>query len=301
MSFFLGIDGGGTRTRVALADGEGRESARAEGPPTLIDPADPKATLGVIVDLCRGVAAKGGADLPVVGLWAGIAGAGTEPMKGVVETALREAGLSSRTSVGADAEATFHDAFPSGPGILLISGTGSIALARGGDGSRVRVGGWGVHLGDEGSGYQIGMAALRALARGEDGRGVPTKLRDPVLEALGVAGPPELIKWTATSRKADVAALVPLICEVAEAGDPAATTVIEQAVDELVEHVRTLVRRLEPWPATPEVALAGGLIEQAGPLRLRVIRAFEGLPCRHRDRAVDGARGACALAAGLFA
>ena len=295
----MGVDGGGTRTRVALVDGAGRECARAEGPLTLIDPADPKATMGVIVDLCREVAATGGAELPVEGLWAGIAGAGTEPMRGVVETALGEAGLSSRTSVGADAEATFHDAFPSGPGILLISGTGSVALARGADGSRVRVGGWGRHLGDEGSGYRIGTAALRALARGEDGRGVPTKLRDPLLEALGVAGPPELIKWTATARKADVAALVPLICKVAEAGDQAATTVIEKAVDELVEHVRTLVRRLEPWPATPEVALAGGLIEEAGPLRLRVIPAIEGLPCRHRDRAPDGARGACALAMSL--
>ena len=204
----MGVDGGGTRTRVALVDGAGRECARAEGPPTLIDPADPKATMGVIVDLCREVAATGGAELPVEGLWAGIAGAGTEPMRGVVETALGEAGLSLRTSVGADAEATFHDAFPSGPGILLISGTGSIALARGADGSRVRVGGWGRHLGDEGSGYSIGTAALRALVRGEDGRGVPTKLRDPLLEALGVAGPPELIEWTATARKADVAALV---------------------------------------------------------------------------------------------
>ena len=293
----MGIDGGGTRTRVALADEAGRESARAEGPPTLIDPADPKATIGVIVDLCRRVAAKGGADLPVAGLWAGIAGAGTEPTRGIVETALREAGLSSRTSVGADAEAIFHDAFPSGPGILLISGTGSIALARGGDGSRVRVGGWGAHLGDQGSGYRIGMAALRALARGEDGRGAPTMLRDRVLEVLEVPGPTDLIKWTATARKADVAALVPLICEVAEAGDQAATTVIEKAVDELVGHVRTLVQRLEPWPATPEVALAGGVIEKAGPLRLRVVQAIEALPCRLRDGAVDGARGACSLAA----
>lgn len=299
MSFFLGVDGGGTRTRVALVDGAGRECARAEGPPTLIDPADPEATIGVIVKLCRDVAATGEADLPVAGLWAGIAGAGTEPTRGVVETALREAGLSRRTSVGADAEATFHDAFPSGPGILLISGTGSIALARGADGSRVRAGGWGVHLGDEGSGYRIGMAALRALARGEDGRGVPTRLREPILEALAMADPAELVKWTATASKADVAALVPLICEVAEAGDRAATSVVEKAVDELVDHVRTLVRRLEPWPTPPEVALAGGLIEEAGPLRLRVSRAIEGLPCEHRDRSVDGASGACALAMGL--
>ena len=292
----MGVDGGGTRTRVALVDGTGRECARVEGPPTLVDPGNPNATIGVIADLCREVALEGGADLPVAGLWAGIAGAGTEPTMGVVEEALRDAGLSSRTAVGADAEATFHDAFPSGPGILLISGTGSIALGRKLDGSRVRVGGWGAHLGDEGSGYRIGMSALRALAQGEDGRGVSTDLRDPVLKALGVGRPPDLIKWMATARKADVASLVPLICEVAEAGDRTATRVIDKAVDELVGHVRTLVRRLEPGPSTPEVALAGGLIEEDGPLRSRLIRAIEGLPCRLQDRALDGARGACSLA-----
>jgi N-acetylglucosamine kinase-like BadF-type ATPase len=299
VSFFLGVDGGGTRTRVALVDEAGHECARAEGPATLIDPANPNATIGVITDLCREVVSIGGADLPVEGLWAGIAGAGTEPTRGVVETALREAGLSSSTSVGADAEATFHDAFPSGPGILLLSGTGSIALARGADGSRLRVGGWGVHLGDEGSGYRIGMWALRALVRGEDGRGVATDLRDPVLKVLGLAGPADLIKWITSARKADVASLVPLICQVAEAGDQAATNVIEKAVDELVGHVRTLMRRLEPWPATPEVALAGGLLKEDRPLRLRVIRALEELPCLPRDHAPDGARGACSLAMGL--
>ena len=284
---------------MALVDGTGREHARAVGPPTLIDPANPNATIGVIADLCREVTSKGGADLPVAGLWAGIAGAGTEPTKGVVEAALREVALSSRVAVGGDAESTFHDAFPSGPGILLLSGTGSIALGRGADGSRLRVGGWGSHLGDEGSGYRIGMSALRALARGEDGRGVSTDLRDPVLEALGLGGPADLIKWVATTKKAEVAALVPLICEVAEAGDQAAMTVIEKAVEALVGHVRTLVRRLEPWPDVAEVAFAGGLLEEGRPLRLRIIRAIEEMPCRALERAVDGARGACLLAMGL--
>ncbi len=154
-------------------------------------------------------------------------------------------------------------------------------------------------MGDEGGGYGIGVSALRAIVRGEDGRSVATDLRDPVLEALGVAGASGLIKWMATAQKADVASLVPLICELAEAGDQAAATVIEEAVHELVEHVRTLVRRLEPWPATAGVALAGGLLEKDGPLRLRLIRALEGLPCVHLDRVPDGARGACSLAMGL--
>ena len=143
------------------------------------------------------------------------------------------------------------------------------------------------------------MSALRALARGEDGRGPSTDLRDPVLEALGVPGPAELIKWMATALKGDVASLVPLICEVAEAGDRAATVIIDRGVGELVEHIRTLLQRLEPWPAPPEVALAGGLIEEGGPLRPRVILAIEGLPCRIQDRALDGARGACSLAMDL--
>lgn len=299
MNFFLGVDGGGTRTRVAMVDGTGRENARAEGPPTLVDPANPSATIGVIADLCREVASKGGADLPVASLWAGIAGAGIEPTRGLVEAALLEEGLSLRTAVGADAEATFHDAFPSGPGILLISGTGSIALGRAVDGSTLRVGGWGAHLGDEGSGYRIGLSALRALACGEDGRGVSTDLRDPVLKVLGVDRPADLVKWMAAARKADVAALVPVVCEVAKAGDRAATIVIETAVDELVEHVQALMQRFDPGAAAPEVALAGGLIEEDGPLRSRVIRAIEGLPCQLQDRVLDGARGACSLAMDL--
>jgi glucosamine kinase len=296
VTFYLGVDGGGTRTRVALADGAGHERARVAGPPTLVDPANPNATLDVISALCHEVAAKGEADLPAAGLWAGLAGAGTEPTRSVVETALRSAGLASCIGVGADAEATFHDAFPSGPGILLISGTGSIALGRTVGSSWLRVGGWGAHLGDEGSGYRIGMSALCALARGEDGRRPSTDLRDPLLNALGVDDPADLIKWMATAGKADVASLVPLICERAEAGDEVATTIIEEAVNELVAHVRTVVRRLEPWPATPEVALAGGLIEEGGPLRTRVTQAIGGLPCRLRDGTPDGARGACSLA-----
>ncbi len=299
MTFFLGVDGGGTRTRVALADEGGHERARAEGPPTLVDPANPDATLEVVSSLCNEVVAEGGVDLPVGGLWAGIAGAGTEPTRSKVEAVLQSAGLASYTGVGADAEATFHDAFPSGPGILLISGTGSIALGRITGDPWLRVGGWGAHLGDEGSGYGIGRSALRAVAKGEDGRGPSTDLRDPVLRALGVTGPSDLVKWMATAGKAEVASLVPLITEWAEDGDEVAGAVIEHAVAELLTHVRTLLRRLEPWPAPPEVALAGGLIEEGGPLRTRVAQAIEALPCRLLDRTPDGARGACSLAIGL--
>jgi N-acetylglucosamine kinase-like BadF-type ATPase len=214
----------------------------------------------------------------------------------MVREALQEAGIAEAVHVDSDARAAFHDAFATDAGILLISGTGSSALGRGVDGSWVTVGGWGDLLGDEGSGYAMGMAALRALVRGEDGRSMETGLRDPILDALGVNPPEDLIAWIATANKAEVAALVPIVCGQAEAGDEVAVTIVENAVEDLVAHVLTVVRRLGPWPGRPAVALAGGLIDEDGPLRQRVSVAIGGLLCQARDRVVDAARGAADLA-----
>ena len=302
MSFYLGVDGGGTRTRVALVDGDGRESARTEGPPALVDPGNPESTIHVIVELCHRVVKQAGEVLPASGLWAGVAGAGTEPMRGIVESALREAGIAERVAAGADAEAAFSDAFgDSQAGILLISGTGSIALGRGADGSSVRVGGWGAYLGDEGSGYAVGMAALRAIVRGRDGRSTATSLGPPILQELGVEAPEELIQWVASAGKNDVASLVPIICREAESGDAVASHIVEGAVRDLVSHVRTVIDRLEPWAVAPLVACAGGLIEEGGPLREPLAAALVESSCRFHDRVVDGAKGACQLAMGLLA
>lgn len=296
MTLFLGVDGGGTHTRAVAMDRKGRELGRGKGPATLIDQADPRATVGAIARACREAVAHSGAMLPASVLWAGIAGAGNEPAQGVVRDALREAGVAADVLVHSDAHAAFHDAFGSGPGILLVSGTGSSALGRGAAGSTVTVGGWGGLLGDEGSGYAIGMAALRALVRGEDGRGVSTRLRDPILEGLGVDQPQELIAWIATASKADVAALAPTVCDLAEAGDEAAGTIVDGAVHDLVAHILTVAERLGPWPGGPAVVLAGGLIDEGGPLRGRVSAAIEGLTLQVRERAVDAARGAAHLA-----
>ncbi len=296
MNLFVGVDGGGTRTRAVVMDAEGQELARAKGPPTLIDQANPRATIGVITHVCRQAVGDAGATLPARVLWAGIAGAGNDPARSVVQEALQDAGIAETVHVGRDARAAFHDAFGSEPGILLISGTGSIALGRGVDGSMVRIGGWGVLLGDEGSGYAMGMAALRAVVRAEDGRSMKTRLRDPILAKLGADRPEDLIAWIAIASKADVAALVPIVCDQAEAGDEVAGIIVENAVEDLVAHVLTVVKRLGPWPGRPAVALAGGLIDEDGPLRQRVSVAIGGLLCQARDRVVDAARGAAHLA-----
>ena len=296
MTFFLGVDGGGTRTRALVTDAEGVELARADGPATLIDQANPRATIGVVTHVCRQAMGNAGAALPAEVLWAGIAGAGNDPARSSVRDALQGAELAETVHVGTDARAAFHDAFGDGAGILLISGTGSSALGCGSDGSTASVGGWGDLLGDEGSGYAMGMSALRAVVRGADGRSMETALRAPILEKLGVFRPEELIVWIATATKAEVAALVPLVCDRAESGDEVARIIVENAVEDLAAHVLTVVKRLGPWPGRPAVALAGGLIDEDGPLRQRVAVAIGGLLCQARDRVVDAARGAADLA-----
>src|SRR5690606_12096698 len=128
-------------------------------------------------------------------------------------------------------------AFDDGAGILLIAGTGSSAWARGVDGRTARAGGWGHLLGDEGSGYALGVAALRAVARAHDGRAPSTDLRDAVLRHANVAAPEALIAWAASAAKAEIAALAPCVAEAAAADDAVARAIVDRAARDLADHV----------------------------------------------------------------
>src|SRR5690606_32133686 len=153
-----------------------------------------------------------------------------------------------------------HDAFGSGPGLLVIAGTGSVAWGRAEDGRAARAGGWGHLLGDEGSGYALGLEALRAVVRAHDGRAPETTLRDAVLSHARARAPEELIAWAATAAKADIAALAPRVAAAAREGDAAARAIVDRAAHDLAGHIRALHARLGPWSAPPAVAMTGGLL-----------------------------------------
>lgn len=271
---FGGVDAGGTRTRVLLVDGEGEELGSAQGPGAVADPGAPEVAAEAVAAVVREAARAAGIPLPLEALWAGLAGAGRESARTGVESALGRMGLATRVRVGTDVEAAFHEAFAGGPGILLLAGTGSVALGRGEDGTVARVGGWGSVLGDEGSGWAIGVEGLRRVARDADGRGRETALGPAILEALGLGAADELIPWARTAGKGEVAALVPVVARTAEAGDPVAREILAGAVAELEGHVHTLLASLGPWSRPPTVALAGGLLDPGGPLRTGVEAAL---------------------------
>lgn len=299
---FVGVDGGATRTRCVVVDGEGRELARTEGLAGAADPRFPERAAAAAAEVVTHAVAEAGLTLPVDALWVGLAGTGRETTRAGVEVELARRRLAGRLGVGTDVEAAFADAFDDGPGILVVSGTGSVAWGRGSDGTRGRVGGWGSVLGDEGSGYAVGLEALRRVVRVADGRGRGrgTALRDAVLEALAMDDAGELVPWASSARKSAVAALVPVVVQVARGGDPVAGEILVRAVEELDGHVATLLETLGPWPTPPTVALAGGLLDPAGPLRRGMEEALARHPVPVLERAVDPASGAVGLARSLW-
>ena len=301
----VGGDGGGTRLRLALADGAGRILARRTGPPGLVEAGkEDRAATRVVAEL-QALASQSGTALPVDALCVGLAGVGRPERARLVQTALVAAGVAGRVQVVTDAAVALRHAFGSRSGILLIAGTGSVALARDSSGAVRRVGGWGSLLGDDGSGYGLGLGGLRAALRGWEGRGPGTALSHELSQALGVPSPAGFLSWTEEAGKGMVAALAPLVVRMAQEGDEVARGLVEGAVAALVAHVEALMPDPDPGRAgqgsgatrhRPPVALAGGLLSTGGPLRdaILAILATRGFPVR--EGPVDAARGAVDLA-----
>ena len=291
-----GIDAGGTRTRARVADGTGAVLGEGSGPAGLLDPADPSGAGDAIEMTLRQAVERGGVPLPLDLLWAGVAGAGREEGRSALEADLAARSLARTVRVGTDAEAAFEDAFPGGEvGILLIVGTGSIAMARGPGGEMARCGGWGGLLGDEGSGYRIALDGLRAVCRAADGRERPTVLTRLLVQAAAVADPQGLVAMTARADKGEVAALTPVVIRCADAGDAVAGRILDDAVVELVRQVEVSAYRVGYRPPF-QVALAGGLVAEGGPFRQRIVEGLERHGFGVRTETVDGARGAVTLA-----
>lgn len=293
----IGIDGGGTSTRVALADATGRILASATGEGSAVRPADPSYSAERIAALVEQVRSSAGQidALPPAVLLAGLAGGGQELSARAVERELSRLSLATRCVVVSDAEIALEDAFGGGPGILLISGTGSAAFARTPGGQLERCGGWGPALGDEGSGAWLGRKALSVVTAASDGREPDTSLIGAILTFTEQESVEGLIPWAANATPATLASLVPTILTTAAMGDLRANAIVSMAIEELIVHIRALARRsFVDERAAIEVALAGGLLTRGSLLRKRLEQrmksAIPGAAVLPRD--VDAVKGA---------
>jgi N-acetylglucosamine kinase-like BadF-type ATPase len=278
MGLFVAIDAGGTKTQCLIAD-ETRVLARASaGTVKLMRVSEAEATarlqgvlaeaaaaagvsLGQVERTCFGLAGVSG---PAVQAWA------RRTVSGVVAGELILCG---------DEEIALDAAFAGGEGILVIAGTGSNAIGRAAGGELFGAGGWGPVLGDEGSGYWIGLEAIRAALRAQDRIGVgggETGLLREIEREWGLGSAAELVAvanqrtFSDGTNPPDFAELAPVVARCAEKGDALAAGILERAGEELAELVSVVFHKMSGRAApVPEIGVAytGSVLAQIAPVR----------------------------------
>ncbi len=250
MQLFLGIDGGGTGCRAAVADAQGLILGRAQAGPANIA-SDFAGSVQNILAAAEGALAQAGGEPAFVAAGMGLAGANAA---GVVKR-LREALPFARMAIETDAVTALRGALGEDEGIVAALGTGSVFGARV-DGTIRQIGGWGLMLGDEGSGAWIGRAALSAALRAAEGFAPMTPLASDLLTEFD--GPQGIIAFSLSARPADFAALAPRLLA---SQDPIAQAILTRAQSDIAEAICVLQAG-----RTLPVTFLGGLGPHFAPL-----------------------------------
>ncbi len=270
-AFYLGIDGGGTKTRALLTDqmGQVRGVGRAgSANPNHYSREQARESLR---DAIREAVRDRPGDFPLASVFLGMGGVSTDADREEIRSLVREipeVGSSVRVTVDNDAVVGLTGGLSGKPGIALIAGTGSACFGINERGERWFCGGWGALADDVGSAPWMGLQSLRAAVRAEDDRDPPTLLRDIVFDFLKLAEPRQFIRRVHNDglERAHLGRLAPLIVDAYQQGDEAARTIVRDAVEGLAEMVAVTVRRLfgdDPCP----MILVGGLALSGPPFQ----------------------------------
>jgi len=244
----LGVDGGGSKTQALLADQDGYILGRGSSGPSNFYTAGMLVSQQAVLDAVTAAFQQAGlVQTKVAVMCLGLGGVDRIEERTQVTTWLNEQGLAEYAYVDNDVFLLLWCGGMQGWGAGLIAGTGSIAVGRNQNGETVRAGGWGHIIGDEGSGYAIGLAALQAAACCADGRGEYTRLLDDILRSWSLSKPSDLIPviyGTVENRITKIAHLAELVKVAAETGDPVAIRIESQAADDLAIALQAVIAQL---------------------------------------------------------
>ena len=293
----VGIDAGASKTRAFAVDRAGTVVGRgAGGGGNLLTSPDPQGAIAAALAEALG---GRGADAIVLSCAGG--DRETERTRGH-EILTRLAPPGAKLLVTHDAIAALYAGNPTGCGVVLIAGTGSIAYGRNEEGEEDRAGGWGYLIGDEGSAVWCGLEALRAISHAVDGRGAPTRMTALLLQQLGVGRFSDVLPqlYGRPHPAPAIGAATRALASAAAEGDAIANTILQRGANALAR-AATVVALALGLPAGP-VYLAGGAFENLSLLQRLVQLDLLGLlpqatvePVRE-EPAMGAARLASALA-----
>ncbi|RKU19901.1 ATPase [Candidatus Poribacteria bacterium] len=256
--YIIGIDGGGTETVGILTTETGRCLAQVQSGPSnyhVVGEAKTQAVLkNVVGELCET------AGIPLtssIHFCLGMAGLGRVEDKKVIGRICDELGISENRILTHDAHIALVGGTEKQYGVIVISGTGAIVYGINADNKEARASGWGYLLGDEGSGYDIAIKGLRAIARAADGRGRPTELTNRILNALELNEPSALIRWVHAASRDAIAQLAKVVFDAARTRDVPAEQIVDEAAAELVCAASSVIHQLA-FDEMFDIVLSGG-------------------------------------------
>ena len=305
MAYYLGIDGGGTKTRCVLG-GEISVLAQAVcGGSNIVRLGETRAREALHAAIRQVCASAKIAPHEICAICIGAAGAARQEIAGKIRAMVAELDMElsrARIQVVGDTVIALEAAFGSGPGVITIAGTGSIALGRDAEGHTARAGGWGFAVSDEGSGQWIGRQAVSAVLRARDQQPETAlaagALAAGILETWKLADFDALVVFANSNPPPEFPRLFPVVLRAAEEGDLAAGQLLTGAGTELATLAATVLRRIAPTPPYVPVATTGSVFRQSAEVRRvfynHLSSSFPGIDVR--EDLVDPVMGALALA-----
>jgi N-acetylglucosamine kinase-like BadF-type ATPase len=269
----VGVDGGGTRTRAAVLDGNRVLGEGTAGPsnPLRVGVANGAAAIRDAIDRACGAALVQRDDIVAIGI--GLAGVRRKDIRTRMREVLVETLGIENIELLPDADMALYGATDGAPGVVVISGTGSVSCGINRQGKRVYAGGWGPVAGDEGSGSWIARRALQAVAQATDERGPKTALAAAACNYFQVAAPEDLSTaiYAPTMTNDRIAGFSKHVIDAARAGDAVGRNILIEAGRELGKTAVTVIRKLKMEGERFQVSFVGGVFS-AGELVIAPLR-----------------------------
>ena len=266
MAFFLGIDGGGTKTRCALADETSICAISAAGGSNIVRLGE-HAAREAIHTAIRQACVTAQVDLSQIhSVCLGAAGAGRPEVASQLKKLIAELTSAPVVEVVGDSVIALEAAFGSSPGAIAIAGTGSIVYGRNSSGDTVRAGGWGFAISDEGSGQWIGREAISAILKAYD-KQEATALLNLIFEFWNLNSIDALVQRANASPPPEFPRLFPIVLRAAAEGDAPALHLLTRAAIELASLAAIVLQRIAPVAPYVPVAMTGSVFRQSSDVR----------------------------------